>query len=385
MNNYDIPPKRKNSDKDDEPTVKGITIPCNAISTLVAAIISGLFLIIVALLPLGKDNQPLALDVLQQVFIFDDDLDVGTQVAMTLTALATSQPTSNSTNAPTATINPTRTQLPPSTTLPTDEVTPIPSLLPSLTPSLDLGENTSRDDCPSGFTVDGITETELSTLIDIYTSVGSLIGGLNNCFDTYPHKGDDWGIDGITIEGKAVFWTDLGDANIQLPEGVERVLTDGGHGVFLVESGFNYDIPSTSSGGRFLRVVSSASTQQISFTVDAKQPWQSTGIEVEIGNSIDILYEEGEWRGSAEGNFTLPGDGGGNDNVPSFQCMPVEQKETGLGGLIGKVGISGEPFIVNTEYSGISETAGILYLRMNDCDNWLFDNSGSVTVSIKVR
>jgi len=113
--------------KEGEPTVNGITIPCNALSAVVAAIISGLCLIVVALLPVGEDNQPLIIAVLDG----DSEHSVQTQVAMTLTGLATQNPSITPTDAISATVEPT----PVTTVLPTDTQQPTNTPQPTETPT----------------------------------------------------------------------------------------------------------------------------------------------------------------------------------------------------------------------------------------------------------
>ena len=49
--------------------------------------------------------------------------------------------------------------------------------------------------------------------------------------------------------------------------------------------------------------------------------------------------------------------------------------------LIAKIGEDGEPF---NPFKRIITREGMLYLRLNDCDKYLGDNSGSVTVRIQL-
>ena len=49
--------------------------------------------------------------------------------------------------------------------------------------------------------------------------------------------------------------------------------------------------------------------------------------------------------------------------------------------LIAKIGENGEPF---NPFKRIIRAKGMLYLRLNDCDKYLGDNSGSVTVRIQL-
>ncbi|MFN8494588.1 MAG: hypothetical protein U0350_43705 [Caldilineaceae bacterium] len=46
--------------------------------------------------------------------------------------------------------------------------------------------------------------------------------------------------------------------------------------------------------------------------------------------------------------------------------------------------LSSAPIKVGKYFSGVVTTEGILYLRMNDCDQGLSDNVGSVNILIKI-
>ena len=65
------------------------------------------------------------------------------------------------------------------------------------------------------------------------------------------------------------------------------------------------------------------------------------------------------------------------------RSMPMDQRVTGRNALIGRID-EGDPFIVNLEFDDTVQVTGTVYLRMNDCDHWLYDNDGSVVVSIQV-
>jgi len=114
--------------------------------------------------------------------------------------------------------------------------------------------------------------------------------------------------------------------------------------------------------------------------VQANQPWQSTGVEINKGDFIEIVYVSGEWTGrsSAPG---LSGPDFGSSPENTDECYPIRGEGSSL---IGKIG-NGQPFKVGYQYIGSPADTETLYLRMNDCDKLLFDNAGSITVRIRVR
>lgn len=100
----------------------------------------------------------------------------------------------------------------------------------------------------------GITEQELAQLIAQNEDTGDLIQALDIYWGNDPSKGGDWGPEGITIEGPAVFWTDIFNDVYSLPQGVSTVKVQGGWGVYRIETGIEYIVPSSSVGGRYLNI-----------------------------------------------------------------------------------------------------------------------------------
>jgi len=107
----------------------------------------------------------------------------------------------------------------------------------------------------------GITQCELQELLDSAITVSELQRLLDIYWDNDPNKGGDWAADdvarGLILEGALVFWTNLFESNSNLPNGVQPLLTQGGWGVFFVQSGTQYQMGSGSPGGRYLRVIAS--------------------------------------------------------------------------------------------------------------------------------
>ena len=116
--------------------------------------------------------------------------------------------------------------------------------------------------------------------------------------------------------------------------------------------------------------------------VFAAKGWQDTRVQVRAGDSLEITCVSGIWAGKT-GNSIFTGPEGGHPSQDYF-CNPISHKETGFNALIGKIWY-GKPFMVGRHFTGTAGISGTLYLRMNDCDNWIADNEGSVSVTIQVR
>ncbi|MEN9237779.1 MAG: hypothetical protein Q6K80_06165 [Thermostichus sp. DG_1_6_bins_120] len=119
---------------------------------------------------------------------------------------------------------------------------------------------------------------------------------------------------------------------------------------------------------------------ETSFTVQANQPWQNTNVEVRQDNFIEIVYVSWQWtaRSSSLG-FSGPDSGSFPENTD--ECFPIRGEGSSL---IAKIG-NGQTFKVGYQYIGNANNSGLLFLRMNDCDKFLFDNAGSIMVVIRIR
>jgi len=117
------------------------------------------------------------------------------------------------------------------------------------------------------------------------------------------------------------------------------------------------------------------------FEVFAAKGWQDSGIHVNVGDRLEVIYTKGLWtEKSGSDNYTGPEGGKPSRDYP---CNPLPHSETGYNALIGKIWF-GKPFMVGDHFVGTSLISGTLYLRMNDCDEWLIDNEGSVYVTIQI-
>ena len=119
--------------------------------------------------------------------------------------------------------------------------------------------------------------------------------------------------------------------------------------------------------------------------VKANVEWQTTGIQVETGQLINLQYVSGTWSecpdygcdyydaGAKDRNGNIFDDPGTSDNVISECPGPV---------LIARIS-NNSPFCIGSSYVGTATQSGNLQLRINDAA--IDDNGGSVVVIIEVK
>jgi len=152
------------------------------------------------------------------------------------------------------------------------------------------------------------------------------------------------------------------------------------NGFVVVGSGNPPQQEPTSSSENNPPIVSNISKTEYTFSVSASEPWQFTGVEIQTGDYLTIEYVSGEWTGqSSVGGLSGPDYGSEPNNTNS--CFPINGEGSSM---IGKIG-SGQAFKIGYQYFGSEQAGGKLYLRMNDCDNMLSDNKGSITVKITIE
>jgi hypothetical protein len=120
-----------------------------------------------------------------------------------------------------------------------------------------------------------------------------------------------------------------------------------------------------------------------SFEVYANLSWQDTGVLVNSGDIVRIIWDGlSRWRGVNYGDFSDP-LGGYIDPNANYDCQPLMPSEqAGWNALVAKVGDAGA---VTNPFKITPTGEGKLYLAMNDCDQQRYDNEGSVIVTIEVR
>ncbi len=119
-------------------------------------------------------------------------------------------------------------------------------------------------------------------------------------------------------------------------------------------------------------------------TVDAKTKWLNTGLALNSGNTVTVEYTGGEWTANPETGFTSA-----NGN-PSFIAKPgYTLPGADEGALCGRIGTSGEVFLIGNTKEFPVNNSGNLFLCINDDLNGIYgagftDNQGSINVSINV-
>jgi hypothetical protein len=114
-----------------------------------------------------------------------------------------------------------------------------------------------------------------------------------------------------------------------------------------------------------------------SVVVEANVEWKDTGIGIEAGERVRIVYVSGKWRGAPGIDWS--------DGTYCGNPFPKGLLPTASGmALIAKVD-SGNPMCVGRSLSFVSTHSGHLYFSYNDCPAGCFhDNEGSLTVQVEV-
>jgi hypothetical protein len=127
--------------------------------------------------------------------------------------------------------------------------------------------------------------------------------------------------------------------------------------------------PAAASGG-----ASSTASGARLVDVAANRGWQDTGIQVAPQQKFQLRYRSGQ----ITDKDTKIADGHGSDYVCGDPgcCDPMPDERRGT--LLGRIG--GNIFIVGNggEYS--APEGGTIFLRVNDCDDGLLDNTGQLTM-----
>ncbi|MBK5297674.1 MAG: hypothetical protein JJE40_10990 [Vicinamibacteria bacterium] len=110
-------------------------------------------------------------------------------------------------------------------------------------------------------------------------------------------------------------------------------------------------------------------------TVQARQAWTDTGIDVRRGQQV-YLNASGEIRWGTGGRKDGPE---GENNSPFNQGRPIPSRPAGA--LIGRVGDNDAPFFAGSDRGPYQmRGSGRLYLGVND--DYLQDNSGTFRVVV---
>jgi len=112
-------------------------------------------------------------------------------------------------------------------------------------------------------------------------------------------------------------------------------------------------------------------------TVQANQPWTSTGITVKKGQRVTFT-STGEIQLSADANDIATPDG----SKSGRKAVNAPFAPSSAGALLGRVGTSGQPFPLGSSTQTITMPAdGVLYLGIND--DGFGDNKGTFQVVVR--
>ncbi|GAB4505423.1 MAG: hypothetical protein Fur0043_24180 [Anaerolineales bacterium] len=112
------------------------------------------------------------------------------------------------------------------------------------------------------------------------------------------------------------------------------------------------------------------------FTLPANQGWSDTGLQVQAGQTLRILYLSGL---ISDGRDALPDASGGSYVCGRADCCePLPDAPRGA--LIGRAG--GQAFYIGNGGELTMPADGFLQLRVNDCDSGLYDNRGALNLLI---
>jgi hypothetical protein len=132
-----------------------------------------------------------------------------------------------------------------------------------------------------------------------------------------------------------------------------------------------------------VKYFTSLNTNTSTVDVSSVLGWQDTDYYVKAGDTVTLQYQSGSWT---ETNGVVdPTDANGiPDNPPDYLYCLCGEPLPGMStqALIGKVGDSGTAFLVGDMKTFTATASGDIFLRMNDRDSQLGDNSGDLEIRI---
>jgi len=124
-------------------------------------------------------------------------------------------------------------------------------------------------------------------------------------------------------------------------------------------------------------ITSSPTSRPFMFTIDSRSRRQGTGISVNVGDQIEIVYLSGSWTLDKNNDVYRYVGADGYSEFGYRMHYPVQDAYPGV--VIAKIG-PGAFFGIGIRKKFIAEHSGQLYLQTND--DKLADNQGSITVQI---
>lgn len=135
-----------------------------------------------------------------------------------------------------------------------------------------------------------------------------------------------------------------------------------------------------SSSSNVFQDPNSRQTSAVETSISSRSGWQYTGVDVVRGDFLIVKHFAGEWTGDVHNGQPMIGQ-----SAPwperTDACLPIKAQGSSLVGRIN----SGPAFLVGNDYSKRIDSSGRFELRINDCDEWLGDNEGSLSVTIETE
>ena len=112
--------------------------------------------------------------------------------------------------------------------------------------------------------------------------------------------------------------------------------------------------------------------------VKATDEWLDTGLDIKAGDQL-IITAKGKWQvdGKSE-TIQVTADGYGDP-------LPGTPFNGSFASLIGRIGNSGEPFLVGSNLNQPTPGAGRLFLQINDVIGTHGDNLGELEVTVEIK
>lgn len=119
--------------------------------------------------------------------------------------------------------------------------------------------------------------------------------------------------------------------------------------------------------------------------IKSDRGWQFVNATVEKGQKVEISCDDSLWTVDKYDlqNYPLSSFEGISSNIlPSDLLLPLP--DANLGSLLAKVGMDTKYFAIGKDTTFTSSANGYLYLRINDWDDNLWNNSGTVQCQVMV-
>jgi hypothetical protein len=129
--------------------------------------------------------------------------------------------------------------------------------------------------------------------------------------------------------------------------------------------------------------VTLAAGEERKLSVLAAGEWRDTGVRMRRGEEFEISAE-GRWQAGPHCNPT-DASGLGDETILCFRSLLALGliPQANFSTLIGRIGQTGSLFVVGPKLNLTAAADGNLYLRMNDADPFMGDNSGQLSVTVR--